>query len=182
MKKRVLSILLAVFIIAGGGILLRYKNPQILENNSELFKSKQLSSEETKKILKSVNLDIDFKKAEELYNDIDFPSDGYRYVTIESNKRITDDFIKMYDQGKKEKIENKIVRYKKIDRNEAIKLLKQHCSNKELLNLIKKNFYKKGSFYGVMEINNLGESSNIYDEIYIISCLDAKLYIFNHKI
>lgn len=182
MKKRLLFILLSVFIIVGGIILFRYKNPQILENNSESFKSKQLSSEETRKILKSVNLDIDFKKSEELYNDIGFPSDGYRYVTIESNKRITEYFMKIYGQDKNEKIENKIVKYKKVDRNEAIKLLEEHCSNKELLNLIKKNFYKKGSFYGVIEINNLGESSDIYDEIYIISCLDSKLYIFNHKI
>lgn len=182
MKKRLLFILLSVCIVVGGIIFFRYTSPQILDNHREQFKSKQLSSEEAKKILKSVNLDVNFKKSEELYNDIGFPSDGYRYFTIESNKRIIEDFIKIYDQGKKEKVENNIVRYKKVDRNEAIKLLEEHCSNKELLSLIKKNFYKKGSLYGVMEINNLGESSNIYDEIYIISCLDSKLYIFNHKI
>ncbi len=182
MKKRLLFILLLVFIIVGGIIFLRHTSPQILENHREQFKSKQLSFEEAKKILKSVNLDIDFKKSEELYNDIAFPSDGYIYLTIESNKRITEYFMKIYGQDKKEKIENKIVKYKKVDLNEAIKLLEENCSNKELLNLIKKNFYKKGSFYGVMEINNLSGSSNLYDEIYIISCLDSKLYIFNHKI
>ena len=48
MKKRIIVILLLVFIIAWGAIL--YKSiPRILENNREVFKSKTISDEETKK-------------------------------------------------------------------------------------------------------------------------------------
>lgn len=180
MKKRLLFILLPVFIIVGGIILLKYIPPDILENKSDPFKNRVLSSEETKIILKSVNLDIDFKKSKELYNDIGFPPDGYRYFAIESNKNISEYFMKIY-KDKEENIGNSRV-YRKVDRDEAIKLIKENCSKEELLKLMEKDFDKKGTLFGVMEINSLGDNRKFYDETYIISCRDSNLYIFYHKI
>ena len=180
MIKRIVLILLAVFVILGGAVFFIDKSIE-KESSRNPFTDKVLSSAETEKILKEVKLDIDFKESKELYNDMAFPSDGNRFFTINSNKNIRDNFEKVYNSGKEEKIGDKKIRYREINRAEAIKQINDLSSNKKFAQFAEKYFDKDGMDYGIMEINNLGDNSDLYDEIYIICCTDSELSIFYNK-
>lgn len=180
-KKNALFFLLIILSILG---IYFFKNiVPGLKSSEDVFVSKNISENETKEILKSIKLDVDFNKSEEVYNSLNFPPDGYKYIIIKTNESITKKFHDIYSNNEiSEKIKDKKLKYKEIDQDEAIHILEEHCSEKKLLKLVEKDFNNKDTAFGMMEVNNYVKDSSLFDETYIISCRGNTIYIFYHKI
>ncbi|SFE19104.1 hypothetical protein [Peptostreptococcus sp. D1] len=182
MKKKIALIFLLIILSILGIYFLKNISPR-LKSSEDVFVSKNISENETKEILKAIRLNIDFNKAEEAYNSLNFPSDGYRYIIIKTDKSITKRFHDVYSNNEiSEKTNDKKLKYKDISQDEAIQILEEHCSEKELLKLIETDFNNKDSAFAMMEVNNSGEDSGLFDETYIISCRGNTIYVFYHKI
>lgn len=183
MRKKKIALVFLLIILSILGIYFFKNIVPGLKNSEDVFVSKNISENETKEILKSIKLDVDFNKSEEVYNSLNFPPDGYKYIIIKTNESITKKFHDIYSNNEiSEKIKDKKLKYKEIDQDEAIHILEEHCSEKKLLKLVEKDFNNKDTAFGMMEVNNSGEDSSLFDETYIISCRGNTIYIFYHKI
>lgn len=122
--------------------------------------AKELTANETTKLLKEINLDEEFVGAKELFNNMGLPSDGYKYYKITMKDNIAEDFKKVYAK-------------ESISYEEAIENLKTYCSDEKLTSDVEKDFKanKDGNFALIKAepIENSETKEPVYTNIYIIS-------------
>ena len=112
--------------------------------------------------LSGLNIKGEFSEAYSKYDDVGWPSDGFRYMVVKFDQDISLDIEKNFNNYSIDK----------LDYNKSIESIEKHCDIKELVDTIKIDFSKnKDSVYGIKKVFRDEDAKNkdFADEIYILS-------------
>ena len=112
--------------------------------------------------LSGLNIKGEFSEAYSKYDDVGWPSDGFRYMFVKFDQDISLDIEKNFNNYSIDK----------LDYNKSIESIEKHCDIKELVDTIKIDFSKnKDSVYGIKKVFRDEDAKNkdFADEIYILS-------------
>ena len=112
--------------------------------------------------LSGLNIKGEISEAYSKYDDVGFPSDGFRYMVVKFDQDISLDIEKNF----------KNYSIDKLDYNKSIESIEKHCDIKELVDTIKIDFSKnKDSVYGIKKVFSDEDAKNkdFASKIYILS-------------
>ena len=124
--------------------------------------NKHISDNIVNSTLSGLNIKGEFSEAYSKYDDVGFPSDGFRYMVVK------------FDQDTSLDIEKNFNNYSidKLDYNKSIESIEKYCDIKELVDTIKIDFSKnKDSVYGIKKVFSDKDAKNkdLASKIYILS-------------
>ncbi|MBL6464919.1 MAG: hypothetical protein JNG49_00740 [Peptostreptococcus stomatis] len=113
-------------------------------------------------ILSDLNIKEKNFKVDSKYDDVGFPSDGFRYIVVKFDRDISVDIEKNFNNYSIDK----------LDYNKSIESIEKYCDIKELVDTIKIDFSKnKDSVYGIKKVFSDKDAKNkdLASKIYILS-------------
>ena len=113
-------------------------------------------------ILSDLNIKEKISKADSKYDDVGFPSDGFRYIVVKFDRDISLDIEKNFNNYSIDK----------LDYNKSIESIEKYCDIKKLVDTIKIDFSKnKDSVYGIKKVFRDRDAKNrdLASKIYILS-------------
>lgn len=124
--------------------------------------NKHISDNIVNSTLSGLNIKGEISEAYSKYDDVGFPSDGFRYMVVKFDQDISLDIEKNF----------KNYSIDKLDYNKSIESIEKHCDIKELVDTIKIDFSKnKDSVYGIKKVFSDEDAKNkdFASKIYILS-------------
>ena len=124
--------------------------------------NKHISDKIMNTTLSGLNIKGEFSEAYSKYDDVGWPSDGFRYMVVKFDQDISPDIEKNFNNYSIDK----------LDYNKSIESIEKHCDIKELVDTIKIDFSKnKDSVYGIKKVFSDEDAKNkdFASEIYILS-------------
>lgn len=124
--------------------------------------NKHISDNRVNSILSDLNIKGEISEADSKYDDVGFPSDGFRYIVVKFDQDISLDIEKNFNNYSIDK----------LDYNKSIESIEKYCDIKELVDTIKIDFSKnKDSVYGIKKVFSDKDAKNkdLASKIYILS-------------
>ena len=124
--------------------------------------NKHISDNIVNSTLSGLNIKGEISEAYSKYDDVGFPSDGFRYMVVKFDQDISLDIEKNFNNYSIDK----------LDYNKSIASIEKYCDIKELVDTIKIDFSKnKDSVYGIKKVFSDKDAKNkdFASKIYILS-------------
>ena len=124
--------------------------------------NKHISDNIVNSTLSGLNIKGEFSEAYSKYDDVGFPSDGFRYIVVKFDRDISLDIEKNFNNYSIDK----------LDYNKSIESIEKYCDIKKLVDTIKIDFSKnKDSVYGIKKVFRDRDAKNrdLASKIYILS-------------
>ena len=124
--------------------------------------NKHISDNIVNSTLSGLNIKGEISEAYSKYDDVGFPSDGFRYMVVKFDQDISLDIEKNFNNYSIDK----------LDYNKSIESIEKYCFKKELADTIKIDFSKnKDSVYGIKKVFSDKDAKNkdFASKIYILS-------------
>lgn len=181
MKKKIIIPIIIIAVIVIGFSYLKLSKP------SDGFVEKNISQNEAIAFLNDLSIDKSLLANEgvkrEVYNDMDFPSDGERYVILKLNDSALGSLTDTYKINREKDSEGKVALLKEVSKDEALRKLDDYSDEDELLKMIRSDFTSKNGHFFVKEVASMPEDKDDeddYDNHYILFLDDENtLYAYN---
>ena len=124
--------------------------------------NKHISDKIMNTTLSGLNIKGEFSEAYSKYDDVGWPSDGFRYIVVKFDRDISLDIEKNFNNYSIDK----------LDYNKSIESIEKYCDIKKLVDTIKIDFSKnKDSVYGIKKVFRDRDAKNrdLASKIYILS-------------